>query len=373
MNHTRKLLWAGLGVLTAIGVGTYATRPRPAAALGAGRAAESREDSPLAARLRSVLRPDPVRTLRTVRVLGDTTTFGRIEDVEPINAELLVIDVQGRNTLMVVDTATGTLARAAGRRGHGPGEYVSAKSLDRSGPAQAWVYDFNGRMSLVDMARLDAEPQRILQTDAGLLNPVWMGDTLVSNGMFAGELLRVYTAQGTATALARAAGHTPFPRVVPEVAMHLNRSALAASPDRSRIAQAFLYTSRLQFYGRDGRILRAVAGPEEVTPEYRVVDDPREKMSRFLRSDATRFSYIDVTATDERVYALFSGRSRGEYEEEAYAATQLHVFDWEGTLVGVWTLDQDVRRITVDPVSGALYGVRDLPFPAIVRFQSPDV
>jgi hypothetical protein len=367
MTKTRKLAWLAFGLAAVLGVAAYARASRP------GPLAEADRSARYGGMLRSLLAPQAeAPTLRTVRVLGDSTAFGRIEDLEPVGGRLLLLDGQRPSTVALIDTATGAVVGSSGRHGEGPGEYVTPKAIDPAGGSRAWVYDFqNGRISLIDAASLETEPTRMLRADAGLFNPVWLGDTLVANGLFAGELLRFYTPRGQTAVVARAAGRTPFPRVKPEIALHLNRSALAVNPARTRVAQAFLFTSRLQFYGRDGSILRTLAGPEEVTPDYRVVDDPREQIARFVRSDATRFSYIDVTATDRLVYALFSGRSRGDFADEAYAADQLHVFDWDGGLVGVWTLDQDVRRITVDPATGALYGVRDLPYPAVVRFESP--
>ena len=368
MSSTRKLLWTAFGIVALGAVAAYARRP------GGSEAEAADRPEAYAGMLHSLLAPDPVRTLKTVRVLGDSMAFGRIEDLEPMDARLLVLDTQGRNRVALLDTATGAVVDTGGRVGQGPGEYITPKAIDPAGPSRAWVYDFQaGRLSLVDLAHLAAKPTRMLRADAGLFNPVWMGDTLVANGLFAGELLRFYTNQGTSTVVAHAAGRPAFTRVPPEVALHLNRSALAVNPGRTRIAQAFLFTSRLQFYGRDGRILRTLAGPEEVTPDYRVVPDRREHISRFVRSDRTRFSYLDVAATDRLVYALFSGRSRGEYDDRAYTADQLHVFTWEGTLVGIWKLDQDVYRIAVDPRTGVLYGARDLPYPAVVRFERPPV
>ncbi len=50
----------------------------------------------------------------------------------------------------------------------------------------------------------------------------------------------------------------------------------------------------------------------------------------------------------------------------------VHVFDWEGNFVTAIQLDTDVAAITVDQDEGVLYGIRHLPYPAIVRYSLAD-
>ncbi len=323
--------------------------------------------------IQPVIAPRRSDTLRMVRIIGGSDAFGRIEDLSISDQWIVVIDAFADKHIFLVERATGVVVDSMGGRGRGPGEFLAPKSLDLDvdgGKPRVWIYDFqNARLSLHDLTLWRDKPVRMVRTQAGLFQPMWIGDTLVANGLFAAELLRFYVPDNASTRVVRAAGHTPFPDVTSDVALHLNRNALAIDPARERIALAFLYVSRLHFYDRSGRLLRALAGPKEITPRYRVVPDPVEGMNRFLREAKTRFSYLDVVATAQHVYSLFSGRSREDFQEQAFAATELHVFTWEGELVGVWTLAEEVYGIALDQASGSLYGIRALPFPSIVEFE----
>lgn len=318
-----------------------------------------------------VLEPVPPEPLRTARIIGDSETFGRISDVAPLGPWIVVLDQRADNQVMVIDRARGVVLRTMGRYGRGPGEFVSANALAPADDSAAvWVYDFQGaRATLLDLAARSAVRPRTVAMPPGLFQPTWLGDTIVSNGLYAREILRFFTVKNGEARVARGVGVSPFPDVTPDIAVHLNRNALTFDPAHRRLAVAFLYVSRLHFYDRTGQQTRAVAGPTEVTPKYRVVPDPREKIARFLREAETRFAYLDVVATDRHVYALFSGRSRGEFEEQAAFGNTLHVFDWDGQFAGAWTLDQDVRGLAIDPRTATLYGIRDAPFPAVIEFR----
>lgn len=329
--------------------------------------------SPLAELIRPLVEPPATDTLKVTRVIGGQDTFGRIQDVYVSDTLIVVLDSYADERVIVLDRMTGAVRETMGRAGRGPGELLTPRSLDADvGSGQrVWIYDNdNARISLHDIASWKAGPIRNVQCPAGLFQPVWVGDTLLSNGLFAAEMLRYYSADDDVARVVRAAGHSPFQSVTPDIALHLNRSALATDPSRERIVLAFLYVSRLQLYDRSGRLLKSVAGPEEVTPQYRVVADPRERMNRFLRNDETRFAYIDVEATADRIFALFSGRSRGEFEDEAYAGITIHVFNWDGGQVRQLILGETVYGIALDQQSQRMFGFRSHPFPAVVEFSS---
>ena len=164
-------------------------------------------------------------------------------------------------------------------------------------------------------------------------------------------------------------GRSPFPDVLPEIAIHLNRSAIAIDPARRRAVLAFLYASRLEVMGTDGTSQRGISGPAEIRLDYRTVNDPVEGIERFIRTPATRYGYVSVIADDTRIYALFSGRSKGEWNENAILADTLHVFAWSGELLGEWRLPKAVYSIALDAKAHKLYAVGPAPSPAIVELD----
>ena len=69
--------------------------------------------------------------------------------------------------------------------------------------------------------------------------------------------------------------------------------------------------------------------------------------------------YISATVTDDHIYALYSNLRREDesIENKDHAFDEVHVFDWEGNLVRILKLDNEIDQITVDPVNNVLYGM----------------
>jgi len=309
--------------------------------------------------------------LRAVRELGDSLAFAFVQDLSLVDGRLLVLDASARHPVTTVDPATGRVEQGYGQRGPGPGEFLWLRGAEPAGGRQVWLNDLQaGRMTLYDLSRPGGAVVRTLRTPVGLYQPLHLGDTLVSNGLFPGEILRFFVEDGGELREVRRAAPTPFGREVPDVAMILNRTTLAASPRRDRLVGAYFYANRLDFYDRHGRLTAVAAGPREFAPTYRVVPDPREKMIRWVPTGETRYGYVDVAATDDRVYALFAGRPNGADTDRmaAFDGTEVHVFDWNGALLDVMPLDLPVGKIAVDAATHTLYGMRRDPYPVVVQF-----
>jgi TolB-like 6-blade propeller-like len=312
----------------------------------------------------------PVDTLRSVRTFGGPTTFGWISDLLLLDSRLIVLDRFGEYRLIVMERTTGRVEISTGRAGRGPGEFLAPLSLDGPhGPDGAlWVYDnVNALLTLFNIRSLSRGPERLLRLEPTAAQPTWFRDTIVANGLFAPELLRFYVPDGNAARLVARAGASPFPDAPPAVALSLNRNSLAADPSRRKIALAFLFVSRLHFYDSFGKLQVSVAGPTEVRPHFDVKTGSDE-VARFVRREDTRWSYLDVAADEQHVYALFSGRSTREFGDAAYGANTVHVFSWRGELVRAIVLGEDVYRIALDRDSGVLFGARAMPYPSVVQF-----
>jgi hypothetical protein len=309
--------------------------------------------------------------LHVARELGDSLAFAFVEDLSLLDGKLLVLDISARHPLTVVDPVGGRVERAYGLRGSGPGEFLWAKGAEPAGQGRVWLNDLQaGRMTLYDTSPPGGATVRTLRTPVGLFHPIHLGDTLVSNGLFAGEILRFFVERGGELREVRRAVPTPFGREAPDVAMILNRTTLAARPAGDRLVGAYFYANRIDFYDRHGRTTAVAAGPRDFAPTYRTVPDPREKMIRWVPTRETRYGYVDVAATQERVYALFAGRSSGDTGHDAFDGIEVHVFDWSGRLLDVMPLDVPVTRIAVDAAAHTVYGIRRDPYPIVVQFAA---
>jgi hypothetical protein len=361
----RKTIWLPLTAAFLATTAYGALAPRTGKSANPGKQYRADESGPRAQAIPAGARQPH---LRPVRELGDSLSFAFANHIGWWNGKLVVLDISARHPVMVVDPASGKVDRAYSLRGGGPGEFLWAKSADPAGGSNVWINDLQaGRITLYDMGA--GKEVRTLRTPVGLFEPVRLGDTLVSNGLFPGEILRFFVENRSELRQVRAAAPSPFGREHPDVRMILNRTTLAASPSRQRLVAAFFYANRLEFYDRHGRRTALAAGPRDFPPTYRVVPDPRERLMRWVPTDETRYAYMDVAATDARVYALFAGRRSGGIRNlDAFDGTEVHVFDWSGRLVEVMPLDVPVTHIVVDGAAHTLYGLRRDPYPIVVQF-----
>jgi hypothetical protein len=77
-----------------------------------------------------------------------------------------------------------------------------------------------------------------------------------------------------------------------------------------------------------------------------------------IKPDIPIVYYIGCATTENAIYALFAGRHEkaGEVPSEC-AGRFVHVFDWTGRLVRIYSLSQPVDQIAVDEPSRGIVGV----------------
>jgi len=85
----------------------------------------------------------------------------------------------------------------------------------------------------------------------------------------------------------------------------------------------------------------------------------------------TRVGYIDLATTDERIYALYSGRLRGQ---QGGWANIVRVFDWDGNYQASYDLQAAAIGIAVVPETSeqdVMYVVQMRPRLEITRYILP--
>lgn len=291
-----------------------------------------------------------------------------------VGEHLLVTDIGGGASLHVL--RDGRRVAFFGREGRGPGEFSAIRTLQPSADGRAvWVYDLgNTRLTLLDLDSVIAgrgavRRTVVLRSDLGPMNAVRLSDSLiVSSGLFTRGRLAFFTGSGS---LERVAGALPPARegVPVTVAQHAYTGTLVPHPHKPLLALATRHSDRVEFYGPDG-LLRGIArGPAKFEPVYQV--QVRGGAPTMASGEDLRFGYVDAAAAGDRVYALYSGVTRGERPGRANFGQQVHVFGWEGTLRRVMQLDQPVLGIAVTNDGQTMYAVRHDPEPAVLRYRLP--
>lgn len=308
---------------------------------------------------------------RFVRLLGDSTSFGRITAIHPLEGFLLVSDQLAAYPVVAVDLESGTVASRVGQRGQGPNEFTAPMSFSPSeDPRAAWLHDFSNRR--ITEVRVDEEgvstlvDELPLQLNATLENPVWLGDTIAASAVVPDATIVFLDRSGVA--LSRVLFPRPFPS---EEVGHttgdrfLNRTSLTGRPSGDRLALGYYSANRIDIVSRSGELLRSVEGPRPVDARYHVAE------GRFFWDDGNELGYTRLAASEDFIFALFCG-CRLEVEGSPVSPMTVHVFDWEGAFQGEFDLGHEVFTATVSQDGRALYGSVETPYPMIGEWSIPE-
>lgn len=311
----------------------------------------------------------------TGRVLNGGDFLGVPSDVVLVGEDIVLLDGAADSVGHVLRAGDGMLVRSFGRRGEGPGEYKAAWSLAPGvGPDEVWVYDLAlrrfTRVSLDEAklrgsGRLDTQ-MIALQPGATVTGPQWVGEQrLVSLGFFDDGRIAEFGADGR---LRRTVGILPpgEERIPPHVRQHAYTGSLVTNVARGLVAVGTRHADQVEIYRTDGHLLRSARGPFGFAPRFDVAQRPGGPA--LGTDDGLRFGYVDLAASEARIYALFSGRTREGHGGNAVFGRYVHVYDWDGKLVDVLELDSDLLAISVDPHDQVLYGVRHDPTPAVLAY-----
>ncbi len=124
---------------------------------------------------------------------------------------------------------------------------------------------------------------------------------------------------------------------------------VCVKPDQTKFAVLYGSAGRIELHDSSAALLDLAATPDSSNGDFELKDG----VARWNRH---RYYYSDCAATDQYLFALFSGQVEGVGVEMAYAGDRVQVFDWSGALRGVLALPFRVARMAVDAEQRSLYG-----------------
>jgi len=323
----------------------------------------------------------PPESVAEISLTGTSLYDGELlampSQVAVVGDRIVLVDGFAERPVHVLDAARGTYLAGFGRSGEGPGEFKWPRAVEPAGSGSDgfWVFDAAlSRLTLVEPDRWVSLPssQRVtlsVRAAAQVTNVVWIGeDRLVGAGFFSDGRIGHFDGAGSYTG---ASGPLPSSATAapPQVLQHAYRGMLKSDPAHTRLVFANRNAGFLEVYGTDGELLRRIDGPFEFEPSFTV--KLGERGLGLATGDDLRFGYVDVATTNDRIYALFSGRTREGHPEDAVYGRTVHVFDWGGELISILRLDADVMAIAVDEARSRLLAVRHLPAPAVLAYDLP--
>jgi hypothetical protein len=318
-----------------------------------------------------------VQDLAVQRELGGPDSFGTLVDIHvTVDGHIGLADrtpVGGNERLLLVDESSGDILWRAGQFGEGPGDVGDTLSIfdPPRGHGQLSLYDnLNRRISTLGSDEGGTRAATTLKYEDGgpVIQAAWLSeDKVVVSGRFENHWLRFLSVDRVARTLTEISriGSAPAGDVSGEEARLLNWTTMTVSPDRQRIALAFLYPSRVILVNTLTGEYTEVATPISIEP--RILSDG-VSVRPDMRGGA-RLSYVDIGSTSEYVYALFSGTPRPQWG----FGQQVHVFNWQGDLVGALRLEERINHFAVNATTNQVYGIRYDPDSALFEFEPPEL
>ncbi|MDR2474881.1 MAG: TolB-like 6-bladed beta-propeller domain-containing protein [Bacteroidales bacterium] len=127
----------------------------------------------------------------------------------------------------------------------------------------------------------------------------------------------------------------------------------------------------IYFYDIEENDIRLIKKIENRFAEY-VPNQQGTAISAPFKSTNMR-GYVDLYATDQYVYLLYSGRTYSKYKEKMFEANQLRIYDWSGNLRKEMELDISCKFLCVSPDDSLMWAIAEIPDPQIIRFDLKSV
>ena len=130
---------------------------------------------------------------------------------------------------------------------------------------------------------------------------------------------------------------------------------MCVTPDRSKVILAGRYLDLIEIYDSKGNLQKMLKGPEK---EFDLKFDTKRSIERstLVKSEETKRAYLAVQATNNNIYALYSGKSKKDKEHYSYSKL-LYVFSLDGNVMVKYTLDTPIISFAVDEKQKMIYAI----------------
>ena len=311
----------------------------------------------------------PKDTLKaTAKLFGDSTLFSRITSMLEVGSNLVITDSRTSPHVFVFNGKNARFVKSMGRQGQGPGEILYPDNIvpDEKDRNRVWIYDFTQRrfigLDITGSTKTNNSLTLSLPEGGSLLQPMIRRGTIISNGLFHDYSL--IFVDNTGKPKGKSDLKAPFgpPDVTSRVARRLlNVSTMAYAPtSRDKVVLAYQFKSELDILDLNTGLHTAVTGPRPTKASFSF-----NKAGNFEWNADNQQAYLSVTADDNRIYALFSGRKDNDKVERV---SILHVFDWNGAFLREYAFDRAIGTIAVSSSGTTIYGSVEEPWTAVAEY-----
>ncbi|MEG0889888.1 MULTISPECIES: BF3164 family lipoprotein [Bacteroides] len=260
-------------------------------------------------------------------------------------------------------------------RGNGPNEVLSVDDITFSND-YFWAYDITSQKwignDFGDIFNKKANTdKRVVDFKSlsymGVNDPQWIQKGFVANNLFQyKERFSFYTSKGKIiNSVFNPKFHfkESFP---PAVLSDIFSTHLTVTPDQKKMILVGRYLDVIEIYNTDGQLIKLLKGPKE-NLDFKFDEEKSMQNSVLIKSPESSRAYLKVRATQERIYALYSGKEKRDKEHYSYSKN-LYVFSMEGEPIVKYSLDVPIIDFVVDEARHKIFAVAGSPESELVSF-----
>ncbi|GAA4273805.1 BF3164 family lipoprotein [Aquimarina gracilis] len=258
---------------------------------------------------------------------------------------LFVKDSRAEKYIHLVDLKNKMRLTSFGIKGKGPGELLSASSMDFYGN-RLWVHDLTlGKFVSFDkdsiLNNLDGSYKytdeiQFKEKARQNHNPTWLNDSTTISTTFSESMNRLILTNSQGKVSDEVFEMIPPQKKDTPRAIH-NQSyqgKIQKHPSQNKIAVVNRYSDLLEIYDLENETSKLIKTHQNFTPIYEVIKADGNLIMG--QDETTRFGCIDISATNDKIFTLYSGRKRGE--GFANYANKIYVYDWKGNYLSSYRI-----------------------------------
>lgn len=286
---------------------------------------------------------------------------------------LAIVDTQSDSLIHIVNVEKQQYIRKTGVLGQGPTEFTMITSLNTSGNSSFQLYDPNKR-TCYDMTCM---------MDATLFSPLFKIDSLMhyevrplaghlylATGIYEANRYCLINAQGR---IENTFGEWPYrdekeKSVSSRVKAQAYMGGITVNPSGTKFLSYVATADILSFYHFEKGEVRLVKESCLSYPDYAYNDDSNSFRGTSREAPLT---YLAATSTEEYVYLLYSGKSTGKYNLNAFSGNIIYVYTWDGGKVAELKSDKDLQCLCVSQDGRVIYTIASIPEPTLVQILLP--
>lgn len=200
------------------------------------------------------------------------------------------------------------------------------------------------------------------------LQTVRVGSFIIATGLYEqGRYLLYSPESGIAEYQLPYPTHPAYPNIQEKTKSILYASTvLKVRPDNQAFVCADMYSGNIEFCRIIGERIEQVKTSCFHHPKVYINEKARAKVAY---SRDNKFGFTDITVSEDRVYAIYSGRTYREDGQRSQQCRKLMVFDWEGSLLNTYDIDSPLSNISYDETENVLYGLARNSEPTLVKMS----